>query len=157
MEKGPLRWSGALVAFWILFWASAVGMRPIDLLEPVSAVSVVVAGLGLTIASHGTGCIPLTLRAIFGLLPPEDREVARLVAGTAGKAFIASGWIAAMIGFFQGSVQGDSNGLGWSLVEYSYVNAIVLAPALYGHVTAWLIFMPLERGLMEPQRSSESS
>ena len=66
----------------------------------------------------------------------------------ASRCLISTEWAGVMIGFLQASVQAHPNGLEVTLVDYSVLKAVVFAAAIYGCCIAWMVPLPLERGLM---------
>ena len=129
---------GIVLALIGIFLAIQLGSGAMTFVDLPAIAFVVLVGFGILIASHGLSDVGQFLAAAFWKSESDAEQVQR-VAETGITAFVATGWIGALIGVVQLlACLEDPSQLGIGA-------AIALLTAFYGYIIAYAICFPITR------------
>ena len=129
---------GIVLALAGIFLAVQLGSGAMTFVDFPAIAFVILVGFGILLAAHGWNDVTQFLAAAFWKSDSGVEEVKR-VAETGITAFVATGWIGALIGVVQLlACLDDPSQIGIGA-------AIALLTAFYGYIIAYAICFPITR------------
>jgi len=136
-----MRLVGLMLSLGVIVWGIVLGTPLIIFVDLSSVIIVLGIGFGSLAFAHGFSSLGLLFRSVLADPEKSDAAYAAELAHTAGRTFVASGWLGVLIGVIQMSSQMES------MSHLGPAFSVCMLTAFYGHAADWLLWMPTERRL----------
>ncbi|MGI9516945.1 MAG: MotA/TolQ/ExbB proton channel family protein [Pirellulaceae bacterium] len=139
-EYTDMRIIGLAMALIVILLAMAGSGSLLVFVNVPGLLFVLILGVGIVLASHGMSAIHALAQLVSGRRDGNRQQI-KSVLDTAILSFTAAGWIGVIVGGIQMlCVVEDVSAMGPGL-------ALAMLAALYGYTIAYLVCLPLARGL----------